>query len=339
MLRTIQVICFPFCFSFIFDMIINGWHIVTPKNIISVCSVDWQEWTEKKIARNFDWHLDSYYNINSFFFVCFFHRQKKPTTTTVHNSTSSLSSQRSAPKSNNSHYDNNIAYSTNTGLTTTTTAGAGPATASPPSSYENGSGVPMRKSPEGKDNDSFRLEDNKSSAKDSHAKYHDPNNKLIDQHQRIGNDISTEIFSASNDNGKINVQVTVLVGEFSLSYHFSFVSFRFCCFSLFARASSSRLSWHMCVCVGVLHIYFSVSVVLLLALLFSFLHFSAFNHYEFTTFLVLLSFISVISLFGLLLIALTAHKIPPMGYTERNRTFDTHFHFAFFPRRGKNICI
>lgn len=29
-----------------------------------------------------------------------------------------------------------------------------------------------------------------------------------------GHDISTEIFSASNDNGKINVQVTVLVGEF-----------------------------------------------------------------------------------------------------------------------------
>ncbi|XP_055312649.1 protein phosphatase 1 regulatory subunit 16A isoform X2 [Sitodiplosis mosellana] len=131
---------------------------------------------------------------------------------TVHNSTSSLSSQRSAAKTNNSHYDSNVAYSTNTpmaGLTTTTTT----ASSSPPSSYENGSGVPMRKSPEGKDNDSFRLEDNKPSAKDAQSKYHDPNNKLIDQHQRIGNDISTEIFSASNDNGKINVQVTVLVDQ------------------------------------------------------------------------------------------------------------------------------
>lgn len=130
---------------------------------------------------------------------------------TVHNSTS-LNTQRPAPKTNNSNYDSNVAYST--GSPSLTTA----------SSYENGSSV-MRKSPEGKDNDSFRLEDNSKPAKESQQKYHEPNNKLIDQHQRIGNDISTEIFSASNDNGKINVQVTVqLVGEFS--YHFSFVSFR-----------------------------------------------------------------------------------------------------------------
>lgn len=35
--------------------------------------------------------------------------------------------------------------------------------------------------------------------------------------QKMGNDISTEIFSASNENGKINVQVTVLVGEFLIN--------------------------------------------------------------------------------------------------------------------------
>ncbi|XP_031640408.1 protein phosphatase 1 regulatory subunit 16A isoform X2 [Contarinia nasturtii] len=105
----------------------------------------------------------------------------------VHNST-----QRTIPKTNNSHYESTIGINS--------------------SSYENEGSSVMRKSPEGKDNDSLRLEDSKPS-KESQPNYHDPNNKLIDQqHQRIGNDISTEIFSASNDNGKINVQVTVLVG-------------------------------------------------------------------------------------------------------------------------------
>lgn len=132
--------------------------------------------------------------------------------TTVHNSTSSLNSQRSQSKTNNSHYDSNVAYSTNPPMTNALTS----------ASYENGSSV-MRKSPEGKDNDSFRMED-KLGGKDASHKYHETANKLIDQHQRIGNDISTEIFSASNDNGKINVQVTVLVGEFFLSFPFQFRS-------------------------------------------------------------------------------------------------------------------
>lgn len=93
----------------------------------------------------------------------------------------------------------------------------------------------MRKSPEGKDNDSLRYEDNKST-KETIQKYHDVTNaKAIDQqkyrensnanHQKIGNDISTEIFSASNDNGKINVQVTVLVGEFQFQFPFVFFLF------------------------------------------------------------------------------------------------------------------
>lgn len=129
----------------------------------------------------------------------------------MNNSTPSLGSQRSLPKTNNSHYESNVAYSNNASITEMTAP-----------SYENGCNV-MRKSPEGKDNDSNRLEDDKLSKDTQQQKYNDPNNKLNDQHQRIGNDISTEIFSASNDNGKINVQVTVLVGEFS--YHFSFVSF------------------------------------------------------------------------------------------------------------------
>lgn len=53
--------------------------------------------------------------------------------------------------------------------------------------------------------------------------------------QKLGNDISTEIFSASNDNGKINVQVTVLVGEFYNLFFFFvlfmifFCLFIFCC--------------------------------------------------------------------------------------------------------------
>lgn len=102
----------------------------------------------------------------------------------MHNSTASLNSQRTVSKNNNSHYDNNVAYSTNSSIAGLTSP-----------SYENGSSV-MRKSPEGKDNDSFRIEDNnKPSAKESQQqqleqqqsqKYNDTNNKLTDQHQRIG---------------------------------------------------------------------------------------------------------------------------------------------------------
>lgn len=48
--------------------------------------------------------------------------------------------------------------------------------------------------------------------------------------QKIGNDISTEIFSASNENGKINVQVTVLVGEFLFILFFVCLLFCMCFF-------------------------------------------------------------------------------------------------------------
>lgn len=57
----------------------------------------------------------------------------------------------------------------------------------------------IRRSPEGKDNDSFVPED----------KLTTNNNGL----QKNG-DISTGIFSTKNENGKINVQVTVLVGKY-----------------------------------------------------------------------------------------------------------------------------
>ncbi|KAG4066558.1 hypothetical protein HA402_007194 [Bradysia odoriphaga] len=59
-----------------------------------------------------------------------------------------------------------------------------------------------RRSPDGKDNEAYLLEDKKM------ANNNNP--------QKIGNDISTEIFSASNENGKINVQVTVLVDTHNL---------------------------------------------------------------------------------------------------------------------------
>lgn len=167
------------------------------------------------------------------------------------NSTASLNSQRSISKTNNSHYDSiaggnasaaGAAANQNSSMTTGSGNG-GPGAGL----YENGSSV-MRKSPEGKDNDdAYRGENNvKALSKDSSLmqqqqqqshKYHETTNKLNDHHhnhhqqqqpqqphQRIGNDISTEIFSASNDNGKINVQVTVLVGEFFLSFPFSSVS-------------------------------------------------------------------------------------------------------------------
>lgn len=83
-----------------------------------------------------------------------------------------------------------------------------------PNETENGT---IRKSPEGKDNDALRHEDNKLT-RDAMQKYRENNGN--GNHQKIGNDISTEIYSTSNDNGKINVQVTVLVGEASFSFFF-----------------------------------------------------------------------------------------------------------------------
>lgn len=71
-----------------------------------------------------------------------------------------------------------------------------------------------RRSPDGKDNEAYLLEDKKM------ANNNNP--------QKIGNDISTEIFSASNENGKINVQVTVLVGEFLFILIFCLLAFCMC---------------------------------------------------------------------------------------------------------------
>lgn len=73
-----------------------------------------------------------------------------------------------------------------------------------------------RRSPDGKDNEAYLLEDKKM------ANNNNP--------QKIGNDISTEIFSASNENGKINVQVTVLVGEFLFILFFVCLLFCMCFF-------------------------------------------------------------------------------------------------------------
>lgn len=63
-----------------------------------------------------------------------------------------------------------------------------------------------RCSPDGKDSESVMLGD-----KDKSQQLATVNNN---NSQKLGNEISTEFFSASNDNGQINVQVTVLVGEF-----------------------------------------------------------------------------------------------------------------------------
>lgn len=98
----------------------------------------------------------------------------------------------------------------------------------------------IRKSPEGKDNDIYLTETDKNMASAATSTdsattttatttsisstttsginsgvpaINHNNNSTSTGHKKFGNDISTEIFSASNDNGKINVQVTVLVGK------------------------------------------------------------------------------------------------------------------------------
>lgn len=90
-----------------------------------------------------------------------------------------------------------------------------------------------RRSPDGKDNEAFSHgEGRKLSAGGSgqssagvtlnnNHNNNNNNNTHLERSTKLGNDISTEIFSTSNENGKINVQVTVLVGEFILFiYHF-----------------------------------------------------------------------------------------------------------------------
>lgn len=94
----------------------------------------------------------------------------------------------------------------------------------------------IRKSPEGKDNDSYHIEDKRMilSGISNNSNYINQNgghslnsinsnenklnstNSVQNDNQKNSNDVSAEIFSTSNDNGKINVQVTVLVGEFNI---------------------------------------------------------------------------------------------------------------------------
>lgn len=133
------------------------------------------------------------------------------------NTMSSKTSSKSA--SSNSHQ-----YSSITNHSSTSSTAMASITSST-ASYE----TTVRKSPEGKDNDSYHIEDTKGriSANNSLAKHNNNgqvaagSNGINAGQQKIGNDISTEIFSASNDNGKINVQVTVLVGEFAITFFFS----------------------------------------------------------------------------------------------------------------------
>lgn len=162
---------------------------------------------------------------------------------------------------NNTNNNNNIinnGRSSNPSLNTSTTAGAGAGASFVNSTYSanhnaayNNQNLPfainnhvfdttIRKSPEGKDNDIYLTETDKSvvsattstdstttttpattsiattttsgTASGVSAINHN-NNSTSAGHKKFGNDISTEIFSASNENGKINVQVTVLVGK------------------------------------------------------------------------------------------------------------------------------
>lgn len=89
-----------------------------------------------------------------------------------------------------------------------------------------------RRSPEGKDFDSLYADHHMDKARSSHGsnsiKSGVSGGTTVNNNnsQKMGNDLlSTEIFSALNDNGKINVQVTVLVGEF----FFYILIFVLCC--------------------------------------------------------------------------------------------------------------
>lgn len=165
---------------------------------------------------------------------------------------------------NNTNNNNNIinnGRSSNPSLNTSTTASAGAGASFVNSTYSanqnaayNNQILPfaisnhvfdttIRKSPEGKDNDIYLTETEKSvvsattstdstttttttpatttststtttsGAVSGVSAINHNNNSTTAGHKKFGNDISTEIFSASNENGKINVQVTVLVGK------------------------------------------------------------------------------------------------------------------------------
>lgn len=96
-----------------------------------------------------------------------------------------------------------------------------------------------RRSPDGTDNDAYLLAEEQLKPANHHhngggggsggagGNHNNNNNNSTSATAAIGkmgnDNISAEIFSTSNDNGKINVQVTVLVGESV------FCSVRFCC--------------------------------------------------------------------------------------------------------------
>lgn len=75
----------------------------------------------------------------------------------------------------------------------------------------------LRKSPEGKDNDTLITEYGRtmvdSGGNMPPATINHQHNALMGGHKKLDNGISTENLSTSSDNGKMNVQVTVLVGK------------------------------------------------------------------------------------------------------------------------------
>lgn len=174
------------------------------------------------------------------------HARGTNNTSSSANTMSSKVTSKSSGGASLNHYATTQQHSANHIASHGNSTSANPLSTGPMSmQYEtSGGSSALRKSPEGKDNDSFRIEDNKLSR--DQQKYQD-NNKLLEQqkyrennainaggHPKIGNDISTEIFSASNDNGKINVQVTVLVGEFEFDFcSFVFVFCFFICVFIF----------------------------------------------------------------------------------------------------------
>lgn len=116
------------------------------------------------------------------------------------NQQTSPNQQPIVPNNNNISNNNNNTNNNNTRYPTTPKS-QNPLYGQTPTTYPTTYDTTIRRSPEGKDNDSFVPEDNN--------KLSTNNNGGL---QKNG-DISTGIFSTTNENGKINVQVTVLVGK------------------------------------------------------------------------------------------------------------------------------
>lgn len=109
------------------------------------------------------------------------------------------------PSANNIQPTTNTANNNRTGIVTTAQNPLYEKSTAYPNHQHYDSAL-NRYSPEGKDSESVLLAE-----KNKNQQLATVNNN---NSQKLGNEISTEFFSASNDNGQINVQVTVLVGEF-----------------------------------------------------------------------------------------------------------------------------